>query len=154
VTRPADRIRRLGETAVYRLYNADDRLLYVGVGSDPEKRWRDHAATKDWWPAVTRKSVQWHPAAAAALAEESTAIDTESPLHNIRRGCKTSLPAPRPGDVHAPVHLASESVGRLIDAAHYAGEITIITRHGEPWAAIVSLAVVEQAERTHDRHAS
>jgi len=39
-----------------------------------------------------------------------------------------------------------DSLGRLIDAAHYAGEITIITRQGEPWAAIVPLDAVK-AER-------
>lgn len=42
-----------------------------------------------------------------------------------------------------------DQLGRLIDAAHYAGKITIITRQGEPWAAIVPLEAVppDEAER-------
>lgn len=42
---------------------------------------------------------------------------------------------------------ARDQFGRLLDAAHYAGEITIVTRQGEPWAAIVPLDLAEPAER-------
>jgi prevent-host-death family protein len=53
------------------------------------------------------------------------------------------------------VREARDQLGRLIDAAHYAGEITIITRHGEPWAAIVPLEMAAQtATEDHVPHAS
>lgn len=42
------------------------------------------------------------------------------------------------------VREARDQLGRLIDAAHYAGDITIITRQGEEWAAIVPLSIVRQ----------
>jgi prevent-host-death family protein len=55
------------------------------------------------------------------------------------------------------VREARDQLGRLIDAAHYAGEITIITRQGEPWAAIVPLEAIK-AERdggpSPDTHAT
>src|SRR5690606_28443520 len=37
------------ETAVYRIYNAADELLYVGITNDLYVRWTDHKATKPWW---------------------------------------------------------------------------------------------------------
>jgi prevent-host-death family protein len=40
------------------------------------------------------------------------------------------------------VREARDQLGRLIDAAHYTGEITIVSRQGEPWAAIVPLELV------------
>lgn len=42
------------------------------------------------------------------------------------------------------VREARDQLGRLLDAAHYAGEIAIVTRQGEEWAAIVPLAAVRQ----------
>lgn len=46
------------------------------------------------------------------------------------------------------VREARDQLGRLLDAAHYAGEIAIVTRQGEAWAAIVPLdAAREYVER-------
>lgn len=42
---------------------------------------------------------------------------------------------------------ARDQFGRLIDAAHYAGEITIVSRQGEPWAAIVPLTLLDEIRR-------
>lgn len=69
-------------TTLYRLYGANDVLLYVGTSIDPQDRWEQHARGKLWWSSVTRASVEWHPNRAAALAAERAAIKTEKPLHN------------------------------------------------------------------------
>jgi antitoxin (DNA-binding transcriptional repressor) of toxin-antitoxin stability system len=39
------------------------------------------------------------------------------------------------------VREAREQFGKRLDLAHYTGEITIVTRYGQPWAAIVPLDV-------------
>lgn len=70
-------------TAVYRLYNEADRLLYVGVAYDPEARWKNHANFSLWWPDVSRRDVEWHDNREAAECAERRAILTEGPLHNI-----------------------------------------------------------------------
>lgn len=49
------------------------------------------------------------------------------------------------------VREARDQLGRLLDAAHYAGEITIVTRQGEDWAAIVPLAVARRPPLADDR---
>lgn len=69
-------------TAVYRLFDAEHRLLYVGSSVHPQQRWEQHASNKVWWSAVTRATVDWLPNRKAALSAERTAIRTEAPLHN------------------------------------------------------------------------
>lgn len=69
------------QAAVYRLYDADGTLLYVGSSYDPDRRCRNHYG-KPWWAHVARRVDQWHPSKETALAEESAAIAAESPAHN------------------------------------------------------------------------
>ncbi|MGW3196290.1 GIY-YIG nuclease family protein [Streptomyces sp. NPDC001118] len=69
-------------TALYRLYDADDRLLYVGIAKDVRKRWQAHEQTKPWWHLVTANRVEWLPTRQQARAAELVAMESESPLYN------------------------------------------------------------------------
>lgn len=71
------------ETAVYRIYDSADGLLYVGITNDTETRWRDHLLTKPWWQTdAHRYEVAWYPTRADAMAEEQRAIQHEHPKYN------------------------------------------------------------------------
>lgn len=70
--------------ALYRLYDEDDRLLYVGVSDAPELRWKQHGYEKPWWGEVARKEVEWLPTRTKGLAAERRAIVEESPAYNVR----------------------------------------------------------------------
>jgi hypothetical protein len=73
-------------TALYRLYDADDRLLYVGISANPEKRWKGHSIySARWWGQVTAKVIEWHGDRYLALAYEYLTILRERPVHNRRR---------------------------------------------------------------------
>ncbi|MEU1663602.1 GIY-YIG nuclease family protein [Streptomyces sparsogenes] len=71
-------------TALYRLRNQDGELLYVGITDNPERRWKDHAKDKTWWPEVASRSIEWFPNRGHALAAEGKAIRSERPRHNIQ----------------------------------------------------------------------
>lgn len=72
-------------TALYRLYDANGQLLYVGITDDPDDRWSRHAASKSWWPLVDRKDLTWlHGTWAEALQVEAEAIRAERPVFNGR----------------------------------------------------------------------
>lgn len=70
-------------TALYRLYDLNDSLLYVGIANNPATRWSYHAGEKTWWPQVERKTLQWFPSRAEAEQAEILAITTEDPRYNV-----------------------------------------------------------------------
>lgn len=70
-------------TALYRLFNNADVLLYVGVANRPPERFNTHLSLKRWWDEVVRTDLEWHETRKAALTAERTAILIENPLYNI-----------------------------------------------------------------------
>ena len=71
---------------VYRCYDADDRLIYIGVTSRPvEKRLLGHRRTN---PAVAEQTVRWttetYPDRETALDVEANAVYRERPPLNYR----------------------------------------------------------------------
>lgn len=69
--------------ALYRFYDSDGRLLYVGITADLGGRLNRHGDDKPWWSDVTRVVVEHHQSRTAVLAAERAAILDERPLHNI-----------------------------------------------------------------------
>jgi predicted GIY-YIG superfamily endonuclease len=71
-----------GRTALYRLYDADDELLYVGITWNPKSRWESHATYKSWWHKVARKTVEWHEDRRTAIAAEARITAAEKPRYD------------------------------------------------------------------------
>lgn len=69
-------------TALYRHYDSEGALLYVGITKHPETRRSTHARRSAWAEFAMRESVEWFDDRAAALAAESAAITDERPLFN------------------------------------------------------------------------
>lgn len=68
--------------ALYRLYDANDVLLYIGISWDPEWRFQGHLLDKHWAHLVARRTDEWYPDRKSALAAESAATEAENPLHD------------------------------------------------------------------------
>lgn len=74
---------------LYRLYDADDQLLYVGITGNLEARLQGHSNYQSWWPQVARHTAE--PVAFAdARALERRAIYDENPAFN-RVGAKRTF---------------------------------------------------------------
>lgn len=71
------------QTCVYRLYNADDQLLYVGCCHEWGVRISQHSRTQPWGDQIVKVTIEHHESAASAAAAEVAAIASERPLHNI-----------------------------------------------------------------------
>lgn len=72
-------------TALYRYYDADDVLLYIGVSNRPEFRAKAHLyelRRGDWPKRAVRRVDEWYDSRLEALAAEKAAIRTEKPLYN------------------------------------------------------------------------
>lgn len=70
-------------TALYRLFDGEGRLLYVGITFNPRDRWNGHSGTKSWWKDVMRREVEWYETRSEAEGAEYAAIRSELPLYNI-----------------------------------------------------------------------
>lgn len=82
VRRPSKSIDFNRRTALYRLFDTEGRLLYVGIAFNPDNRWAGHAASKSWWKDVAEKRIEWHETRTEAAAAERVAITAEMPLYN------------------------------------------------------------------------
>lgn len=75
-------------TALYRLFDVDGVLLYVGISVDPRKRFHGHrygngrSKPKEWWPQVASSRIEWFDSRPEAEFAESFAVVTEHPRHN------------------------------------------------------------------------
>jgi len=70
------------ETCVYRIYDANDVLLYVGITNNLTIRWSEHGS-KPWWRTEAhRYDVRWYPSRDVAKALEKQAIISECPKYN------------------------------------------------------------------------
>ena len=74
---------QMSKTAVYRVYDSDDALLYVGMSRSPFARFLSHSKSSDWFDSVTRLELAWYPDREQAKTAESAAILKESPKHNV-----------------------------------------------------------------------
>lgn len=81
-------------TWLYRFFDAEGVLLYVGIAYVPSLRWPEHRITK-WWPLVDRMTAQVCASRAEADRAEAKAIAEERPLYN-RVHRVVIPPEPRP----------------------------------------------------------
>ncbi|WP_181307710.1 GIY-YIG nuclease family protein [Nonomuraea fuscirosea] len=72
----------MSQAAVYRLFNTDDEMIYVGSTVNLPARLRAHAKQKRWWPEVHRREISWHETPEEAQAVESEIIRATRPIHN------------------------------------------------------------------------
>lgn len=69
-------------TALYRFYDADDVLLYIGISDHLATRHMSHVAESSWMEFAARSTIERHPTRAEAADAEVAAIRAESPLFN------------------------------------------------------------------------
>lgn len=69
---------------LYRFFDGDSTLLYVGRTVDARSRFRTHERTKEWFDGVARIEREVFPTAESLATAEVAAIRSEHPLHNIQ----------------------------------------------------------------------
>lgn len=69
-------------TALYRHFDADGVLLYVGIADRPTSRTRNHARDSEWAIFAATADMEWFPDRGTALEAERDAIRAEMPIFN------------------------------------------------------------------------
>jgi predicted GIY-YIG superfamily endonuclease len=70
-------------TFLYRLYDSEDQLIYVGVSKSAVRRLEQHLRDKPWADQIARQTAQAYPSRDAAIEAERQAIQKEKPKKNI-----------------------------------------------------------------------
>lgn len=99
-------------TALYRMYDATGRLLYVGQTGNIMRRLSDHEQ-KRWFAMVAEIRLTWFPTEADALVAERRAIQSELPRVNKMHNRPAREPKQQP-------KLASVSSGSAVTLAEAA----------------------------------
>jgi hypothetical protein len=68
---------------LYRVYDSDRRLLYIGITTSVVRRVYEHRMTKGWWPKDAIVESQLIGPRVIAQAAEAAAIQDEGPGHNF-----------------------------------------------------------------------
>lgn len=71
------------QTALYRHFDSEGKLLYVGISNDPCRRLSEHEKTKDWKSEIRDIKIEYFETREIALLAEQLAIKVEKPLHNV-----------------------------------------------------------------------
>lgn len=70
-------------TTLYRFYNADAELLYIGITVNFDQRRTAHRAEKSWWPEVASHTLTKYPCRLDAAIAERESIVAEKPFYNV-----------------------------------------------------------------------
>ena len=68
---------------LYRMFDSDDNLIYIGLTNNPPGRFKQHSQDKSWWDSVKYIAVEQFSSRDELIAAERTAIETERPIHNV-----------------------------------------------------------------------
>lgn len=135
-------------TAVYRFYDADGVLLYVGIANDPEGRFVQHSKVQRWWIDVCTREVTWYDDRRTAEVEEDRAILVEAPKYNVRgvewsarnNGPSRARYIVKNGRYERAHHLAAQIINDIQAGAFDDGPIPEAEDLAERYGADVGLA--------------
>lgn len=80
-------------TALYRCFDADEELLYIGISKDPGARWEQHRKSSPWSRHVALRTVEWFDDRTSAERAECKAIVAEGPRYNVHHNQRPADPA-------------------------------------------------------------
>jgi hypothetical protein len=68
---------------LYRFFDQNGRLLYIGITCNPGARFNSHRLSKTWWNEIASITLERFSTRNELMAAERSAILSELPLHNI-----------------------------------------------------------------------
>lgn len=104
------------KTTLYRYFDCDGQLLYVGITGNNLKRQSQHRRSAEWLDLAATATFQHYDDRASAEEAEKSAIRLECPVYNIQY----NRPSKDPFDLtesFAKYHLLSILSGRALDGS-------------------------------------
>lgn len=84
--------RKKGKTALYRHFDKDGQLLYIGISLSHVARLAQHRDGSPWYEDIAHVTIEWHKTRVDAELAETTAIGREAPKYNKNKvQCEKNL---------------------------------------------------------------
>jgi predicted GIY-YIG superfamily endonuclease len=109
---PSGSVKQNAPQILYRFWNADNKLLYVGISQSFLSRMDQHQRTKTWFVEIVNITFEHFATRAEVEAAELRAIKLENPRHN-RIG--------KPDYVPMDHHIVSIVTGSVYKVARFKG---------------------------------
>lgn len=112
MSEPAER------TALYRLYDAEDDLLYIGISRNPATRFKVHERYQPWRHHVACVDLTWHADYLSARADELARQRSERPPYNAMHSSQSRLSWDMPAlkyDSDAEIDGTAKEIRDLLD---------------------------------------
>jgi|TARA_R100001530_G_scaffold45811_4_gene34467 excinuclease UvrABC nuclease subunit len=100
--------------SLYRHFDGDGELLYVGVSLNAVNRLSQHKVGSGWAGEIKRVDIDHYPTREEALEAETNAIVDENPLHNIRKKVNGRGPEYEPYDLEHRISQAVQSENAIV----------------------------------------
>lgn len=111
---------------LYRFFNAEGELLYVGATTSPGKRLSQHHYTQPWWDEVDYAAFQRFPTHAELMDAECEAIHNESPRYNIVYSRDRLITVRKPRR-----QVGKGSIFRRAADGHWVGQVSYVDGSGK-----------------------
>ncbi len=69
---------------LYRYFNAEGKLLYIGISQSSLNRHQSHCSQAKWTEQIAKITINKFSTRKEALVAEKLAIQTENPLYNVK----------------------------------------------------------------------
>ena len=92
---------------LYRMFDAQDNLLYVGITNNPPSRFSGHRNAQRWWGQVATIRLATYPSRDALRTAEREAIIAEEPLYNRTHAFRDDEDYPWDDELEAALHHAA-----------------------------------------------
>lgn len=103
----------MADAYLYRVFDADDRLLYVGATMLWDQRLAKHRTAAPWYDRAATVRLEPQESITDARRAERTAIATELPEYNVHHGRLANRP-PRPVETVSAAMAHRRRVGKRI----------------------------------------
>jgi len=82
----------MGANHLYRHFDSNDKLLYVGVSLNAINRLSQHRDVSEWFTDIAKVTIEQFPNRQEVLDAETKAIQNENPKYNIQKRKKEKEP--------------------------------------------------------------
>ena len=113
--------RRLRQPSqLYRLFDHEGELLYIGISTNAKRRIYQHKCTADWAHLICKHTIEDFAIREDAISAEEAAIKAEKPPYNIKFSGKSSRPAApaRKRQLNYPKASYEEMMREVVEMAH------------------------------------